>query len=73
VVHHASWVGYEEHNNLDEKAWVKKYQALLHSDFIWKDPRVSSSTHLMSYGDKAWVPLIGLIVYISYSPPLVAR
>jgi hypothetical protein len=27
----------------------------------------------MSCGDKAWVPLIGLTGYISYSPSLVAR
>ena len=60
-------------NDLDEKAWVKKYQAPFQSNFRWKALWVSSSTYLMSYSDKAWVPLIGLTGYISESPFLVTN
>ena len=30
-------------------------------------------TSLMSCGEKPWVPLIGVMRYISYAPALVAR
>ena len=63
----------KEWNDLDEKAWVKKYQELPQSNFRWKAPWVNGSSYLMSCGDKAWVPLIGLTGYINYSPSLVAR
>jgi hypothetical protein len=63
----------EEWNDLDEKAWVEKYRELPQTNFRWKAPWVSGSSYLMSCGDKAWVPLIGLTGYISYSPSLVAR
>jgi len=63
----------KEWSDLDEKAWVRKYQALPQSNFRWRAPWVSGSSYLMGCGDKAWVPLIGLTGYISYSPSLVAR
>jgi len=63
----------KEWSDLDEKAWVKKYQALPQSNFRWNVPWVSGSSYLMSCGDKAWVLLIGLTGYISYSPSLVVR
>ena len=63
----------KEWSDLDEKAWVRKYQALPQSNFRWRAPWVSGSSYLMGCSDKAWVPLIGLTGYISYSPSLVAR
>jgi hypothetical protein len=32
----------EDYNNLDEKAWVEKYWAIPHTNFIWKGPRVEN-------------------------------
>jgi len=43
----------EEWSDLDEKAWVKKYQALPQSNFRWKALCVSGSSYLMSCGNKA--------------------
>ena len=63
----------EEWIGLDEKAWVEKYRELSQTNFRWKAPWVSGSSYLMSCGDKAWVPLICLTGYISYSPSLVVR
>jgi len=63
----------KEWSDLDEKAWVRKYQALPQSNFRWRALWVSGSSYLMGCSDKAWVPLIGLTGYISYSPSLVAR
>ena len=63
----------EEWNDMDQKAWVKKYQALPQSNFKWKAFWVNSSTYLMSSGDKAYVSLIDLAGYINYSPSLVAK
>lgn len=62
----------EEWNKLNQKSWVKNYQALYRSDFMWKALQVCSSSYLMSCGDKTLIPLIGLTGYISYSPSLVA-
>ena len=63
----------EEWKGLDERAWVEKYQAIPGSKFRWKAPWIGKSAYLMSCGDKAWVPLIGLTGYISYCPSLVTR
>ena len=59
--------------DLDEKAWVEKYQTLPKSKFRWKAPWVDNSAYLMGCDNKAWVPLIGVTGYISYSRSLVAR
>jgi hypothetical protein len=46
----------EKWNDLDEKAWVKKYQVVPQSNFMWKTPWVGNPSYIMSCGDKAWVP-----------------
>jgi len=43
----------EDWSNLDEKAWVKKYQVIPHSNFIWKSHWVGNSSYIMNCGDKA--------------------
>ena len=70
----SAFVEYEQGKNnpvSEEKAWVEKYRALPKSNFRWKAPWVNNSAYLMSCGNKAWVPLIGLTGYVSYSPSLV--
>jgi len=37
----------KEWSDLDEKAWVRKYQALPQSNFRWRAPWVSGSSYLM--------------------------
>ena len=72
----SAFVEYEQGKNnpvSEEKAWVEKYRALPKSNFRWKAPWVNNSAYLMSCGNKAWVLLIGLTGYVSYSPSLVTK
>ena len=63
----------EEWGNLGDTGWRKKLQELLSSCFSWKAPWVRTTDVLVSYGQKCWVPLVGIIGYISYALALVIR
>jgi hypothetical protein len=63
----------EEWENFFENDWKVKLQRLPLSIFNWRAPWMRNLASLMSCGEKPWVPLIGVMGYISYVPALVAR
>jgi len=63
----------KEWESFSEDDWRVKLQRLPVSIFNWKAPWMRNTTSLMSCGEKPWVPLIGVIGYVSYAPALVAR
>jgi hypothetical protein len=63
----------EEWENFFENDWKVKLQRLPLSIFNWRAPWMRNVASLMSCGEKPWVPLIGVMGYISYVPALVSR
>ena len=63
----------EEWGDLDNQGWVAKLEDLPNSDFKWRAPWVTIVKVLMSYGQRRWVPLVGITGYVSYGPALVVR
>jgi hypothetical protein len=63
----------EEWRDLDNQGWVDKLEGLPSSDFKWRAPWVTTVNVLMSCGQRRWVPLVGVIGYVSYAPALVVR
>jgi len=63
----------DEEGDLDNQGWVDKLEGLPNSDFKWRAPWVMTVEVLMSYGQRRWVPLVGITGYVSYAPALVVR
>ncbi|XWS30667.1 hypothetical protein CRYUN_Cryun23aG0005500 [Craigia yunnanensis] len=53
--------------------WVAALLKLDFDNVTWKAPWFSRKSALYGYGDKLWVPLIGLWGVINYTPLLVLR
>ena len=56
-----------------KEQWVAVLRTLDFDKVTWKDPWFSRKLALYGWGDKLWVPLIGLWSLISYTPLLVLR
>ena len=55
------------------KQWVATLWDLDSAHVTWKAPWMNQGGVLYGYGDKIWVPLLGLSGVVNYAPLLVCR